>query len=48
MDNSKEVTAMCCSSIRELVNFINTKNLKREDVWDIIPNEGSIFLLYYK
>lgn len=35
-------------TVRDCVNFLNKENIKREDIFGIIPNEGLIFALYYE
>ena len=48
MDTPKEMHASNFSSIRRLVDTVNTQGIQREDIVSIVNREDGIFLIYYK
>lgn len=49
MENTKKwLVALNLYSIRELVDTINNKNIRKEDVLDLIHKDDSYYLLYYE
>lgn len=44
----KVIHAFNSNSIREIVNFINIKQLQKEDLFTLIKSAEGYILLYYK
>ena len=47
-DNKKTMDALLCRTLRELVDTVNTKSIQKEDIVQIVSNNGNYALLYYK
>lgn len=47
-DNRKTMDALLCRTLRELVDTINDKGIQKEDIVQIVSNNGNYALLYYK
>lgn len=37
-----------CKNIREIVDFINSNDIHKEDIVNLIDKEGMLFLIYFK
>ena len=46
-DNKKVADCLVCRTLREVVDNINTKDIQKEDIVQIVANNGSYALLYY-
>lgn len=46
-DNKKVADCLVCRTLREVVDNINTKGIQKEDIVQIVTNNGSYALLYY-
>lgn len=47
-DNNKMMDALVCRTIRGLVDNINSRGIRKEDIVHIVPSNGEYILLYYK
>ena len=46
--DNKKMEAFYSATLREIVEQVNARNIQREDVVQVLPNNGGFILLYYK
>lgn len=46
-DNRKTADCLLCRTLRELIDNINAKNIQKEDIVQIVTNNGNYALIYY-
>lgn len=44
----KTMDALYASSMRDLVQQVNSRKIQKEDIVQVVPTDREIFLLYYK
>lgn len=47
-DNKKTMEASLCRTLRELVDIVNAKGIQKDDIVQVVSNNGNYALLYYK
>jgi hypothetical protein len=47
-DNKKTMEALLCRTLRELVDTVNAKGIQKDDIVQVVSNNGNYALLYYK
>lgn len=46
--NSKKMEAIHCNTLRGLAETVNSKEIQKEDIVQILPSNDGFVLLYYK
>lgn len=47
-EENKVLSSYVCNSLRELVYFVNERNIQKEDLWYLDKDKGQYVLLYFK
>ena len=46
--DNKKMEAFHAGTLREVVEQVNARNIQKEDIVQVLPNNGGFILLYYK
>ena len=47
-ENKSQLACLQASSMRDLVNKVNSLGIKKDDIVQLVPHDDALFLLYYK